>query len=226
MNTQTQEVAQSESQEKQNHLYKVIVIGDYAVGKTSLIKRYTEGYFTPNYKLTIGVDFAVKVVEWDDKTTVSLQLWDVAGHERFGTMTSVYYKYAIAAIIVFDVSRPATFDAVLKWRDDVNSKVVLANEEPIPMILLANKCDLPGVTVDREAIGKFAKENGFIAWYETSAQDNINIDEAMKVLIGAILEVAKTNAVIRPQDKSTFQLGVEREEDEKEKEKENSCCNL
>ena len=59
------------------------MIGDYAVGKTSLIKRYTEGYFTPNYKLTIGVDFAVKVVEWDDNTTVSLQLWDVAGHEVY-----------------------------------------------------------------------------------------------------------------------------------------------
>jgi Ras-related protein Rab-32 len=58
---------------KTQHLYKVLVIGDYAVGKTSIIKRYCEGYFTPNYKLTIGVDFAVKVVEWDDKTTVSLQ---------------------------------------------------------------------------------------------------------------------------------------------------------
>ena len=90
------------------HLYKVIVVGDYAVGKTSIIKRYTEGVFTPHYKLTIGVDFAVKVVDWTDDTKVSLQvrvvtpqslphllvltlsgvaekLWDVAGHERFGT---------------------------------------------------------------------------------------------------------------------------------------------
>lgn len=53
---------------------------------------------------------------------MSLQLWDVAGHERFGTMTRVYYRYAIAAVIVFDVTRPATFDAVMKWRDDLNSK--------------------------------------------------------------------------------------------------------
>jgi len=86
------------------------------------------------------VDFAVKVVDWDDNTTISLQLWDVAGHERYGTMTSVYYKYAIAAIIVFDVSRPATFDTVLKWRADVNSKVMLPNtKEPIPTLLLAKK---------------------------------------------------------------------------------------
>lgn len=60
-------------------------------------------------------------------------------------MTRVYYRYAIAAIVVFDVTRPATFEAVLKWRDDVNSKVVLPNGEQIPMLLLANKCDLQEV---------------------------------------------------------------------------------
>lgn len=161
----------------------MLVIGDYAVGKTSIIKRYTEGYFTPNYKLTIGVDFAVKQVDWDDNTSVSLQvtqvadlqLWDVAGHERFGTMTRVYYKYAIAAVIVFDLSRPATFEAVLKWRDDVNSKVVLANGEPIPALLLANKCDLPGVTVNADQLNSFCAQHGFIGWFQTSAQDNVNI---------------------------------------------------
>jgi GTPase SAR1 family protein len=69
-----QQEIMTEIEGKSQHLYKVLVIGDYAVGKTSIIKRYCEGYFTPNYKLTIGVDFAVKVVEWDEKTTVSLQV--------------------------------------------------------------------------------------------------------------------------------------------------------
>jgi len=185
--------------EKQQHLYKVLVIGYYAVGKTSLIKRYCEGYFTPNYKLTIGVDFAVKVIEWDEKTTVSLQLWDVAGHERFGTMTRVYYKYAIAAIIVFDLSRLATFEAVTKWKDDVNSKVVLSNEEPIPVLLLANKCDIPGVVIDSELLDKFAKDNGFCGWFATSAQNNVGVDEAFKCLTSKILEVAKTNNAPKPE---------------------------
>lgn len=197
----------TQENEKQQHLYKVIVIGDYAVGKTSIIKRYCEGYFTPNYKLTIGVDFAVKVVEWDQNTNVSLQLWDVAGHERFGTMTSVYYKYAIAAIIVFDLSRPATFDAITKWRDDVNSKVMLANNEPIPTLLLANKCDIPGVVVDKEMLDKFVQDNNFVGWFETSAQRNVNIDEAMKFLIAKVLEVAKTNNVTRPEDTITLGEG-------------------
>lgn len=90
-------------------------------------------------------------------------------------MTRVYYKYAIAAVIVFDLSRPATFEAVLKWRDDVNSKVVLANGEPIPALLLANKCDLPGVTVNADQLNSFCAQHGFIGWFQTSAQDNVNI---------------------------------------------------
>jgi len=188
---------------KQQHLYKVLVIGDYAVGKTSIIKRYCEGYFTPNYKLTIGVDFAVKVVEWDEKTTISLQLWDIAGHERFGNMTRVYYKYAIAAIIVFDLSRDATFEAITKWRDDVNSKLVLANQEPIPVLLLANKCDIPEVVIDKEKLDKFCKDNNFIGWFPTSAQHNLNIDEGMKYLIQRILEVAKSNQIPRNEDALT-----------------------
>lgn len=173
------------------------------MGKTSLIKRYTEGIFTPNYRLTIGVDFAVKTIEYDDATSVTLQLWDVAGHgcvfrflcrfvhgpskwfvvERFGGMTRVYYKYAIAGLVVFDLSRPATFDAVLKWRDDVNSKVQLADERPIPLLLLANKCDLPGVELDAEMLTKFAQDNGFIGWYAVSAQDNIGINDAMQFMV-------------------------------------------
>uniref|UniRef100_A0A6B2LI58 Ras-related protein Rab n=1 Tax=Arcella intermedia TaxID=1963864 RepID=A0A6B2LI58_9EUKA len=173
-------------------MYKVLVIGDYAVGKTSIIKRYCEGFFTPNYKLTVGVDFAVKDIQIEN-SVVTLQLWDVAGHERFGNMTRVYYKYAIAAVVVYDLSRPATFEAVLKWRDDVHSKVILRNNEPVPLILLANKCDLPGVNVDTKELDEFCAANGFKKWFQTSAQNNTNIDEAMMYLMKMILEVSKTN---------------------------------
>jgi Ras-related protein Rab-32 len=193
-------VKKDPSKGKDEHLYKVIVIGDYAVGKTSLIKRYCEGYFTPNYKLTIGVDFAVKSLDWDDNTKITLQLWDVAGHERFGTMTRVYYKYAIAGIIVFDLSRPATFEAVSKWQEDVNNKVVLANEEPIPLLLLANKCDIADPKIDKETLDEYARSHGFIGWYYTSAQDNTNIDDAMNFLVRKILDVAQSNKPRAPEE--------------------------
>eukprot|EP00035_Acanthoeca_spectabilis_P020069 m.430994 g.430994 ORF g.430994 m.430994 type:complete len:223 (+) comp17242_c0_seq1:88-756(+) len=180
-------------EEASDQLYKVLVIGDYGVGKTSVIRRYTEGFFTPNYKLTIGVDFALKNIDWEDGSKISLQLWDIAGHERFGHMTHVYYKYAIAAIIVFDLGRPATFESVVKWQKDLNEKVMLANEEPVPTILLANKCDLSPSDVDKEKLDEFCKENGFLAWFATSAKINKNIDEAMHFLTEAILKVAQAN---------------------------------
>mmetsp|Transcript_22312 Transcript_22312/g.33224 ORF Transcript_22312/g.33224 Transcript_22312/m.33224 type:complete len:224 (+) Transcript_22312:30-701(+) len=178
------------TEDSQQNPYKVLVIGDYAVGKTSIIKRYTEGVFSNKYKLTIGVDFAVKSVKWENDQTVNVAYWDVSGHERFGTMTRVYYKYAIAAIIVFDLSRPVTFEAVKKWQQDVNSKVELANGEPIPIMLLANKCDIENVKIDKEALDQFVKANNFVGWFPTSAQTNENVDKAMMFLIDKILQVA------------------------------------
>ncbi|XP_063958193.1 ras-related protein Rab-32B-like [Lytechinus pictus] len=180
------------------HLYKVLVIGEFGVGKTSLIRRYTEGYFSPNYKLTIGVDFALKSLDWDENTKVNLQLWDIAGHERFGHMTRVYYKYAIAAVIVFDLSRPATFDSVLKWSTDVHEKVMLANEQPVPILLLANKCDLPDTVIDADMLDHFCKENKFIGWFGTSAKDDTNVGDAMSYLVETILQL--TSEGQKPQE--------------------------
>ncbi|XP_053403869.1 ras-related protein Rab-32B-like [Mercenaria mercenaria] len=214
------------------HLFKVLVIGEFGVGKTSIIRRYVEGYFTPNYKLTIGVDFALKAIDWDSDTKVNLQLWDIAGHERFGHMTRVYYKYAIAAIIVFDLSRPATFDSIPKWLNDVNSKVMLSNEEPVPIILLANKCDVEDVAIDEKKIEDFCKTHNILKWFQTSAKDNINIDEAMKLLIDYILKLPAENQ--QPEEhisltsRNSYTAGHSYEdsfeEDETHNKKQSSCC--
>ncbi|XP_050407072.1 ras-related protein Rab-32B [Patella vulgata] len=210
----------------QEHLYKILVIGEFGVGKTSIIRRYTEGTFFPNYKLTIGVDFALKSVEWDQNTKVNLQLWDIAGHERFGHMTRVYYKYAIAAIIVFDLSRPATFDSVLKWFNDINSKVMLGNEQPVPVMLIANKCDIEDVEIQKDVLNKFCEEHNFIAWFSTSAKNNTNIDDAMKFLITHILSLPTD--VQQPSDNILLHSGntsfEDSESEDKKSTKSNSGC--
>ncbi|KAG0009981.1 rab32, member RAS oncoprotein, partial [Podila clonocystis] len=128
--------------EIREYLYKILVIGDLGTGKTSIIKRYVHNIFSMNYKSTIGVDFALKVIQWSPDTVVRLQLWDIAGQERFGNMTRVYYKEAVAALVVYDVTRPKTFEAVTKWKADLDSKVSLPQAwggGPIPVVLLANK---------------------------------------------------------------------------------------
>eukprot|EP00992_Anisonema_acinus_P008705 TRINITY_DN4844_c0_g1_i2.p1 TRINITY_DN4844_c0_g1~~TRINITY_DN4844_c0_g1_i2.p1 ORF type:complete len:223 (-),score=42.07 TRINITY_DN4844_c0_g1_i2:5-673(-) len=181
-------------------LYKVLVVGDYAVGKTSLIRRYCTGDFTANYRITIGVDFCVKnLVEYGpEKKNISLQLWDIAGHERFGAMTRVYYKFAIAAVVVFDLTRMSTLDSAKKWRQDINEKVVLPNEEPIPMILLANKSDIPDLEIPEEKLNQFVEENGFLCWIATSAKTGVNIESAFHQLVDNIIRITKNLDVAVP----------------------------
>ncbi|CAO1360788.1 unnamed protein product [Diamesa serratosioi] len=186
--TQTSNMA-PQSPDKREHLYKILVIGELGTGKTSFIKRYVHQFFSQNYRATIGVDFALKVLSWDAATTIRLQLWDIAGQERFGNMTRVYYKEAVGAFIVFDVTRNATFDAVIKWKHDLDSKVQLPDGSPIPCILLANKCDQTkqGLVTTPAKMDEYVKEHGFTAWFETSAKDNINIEESAKALVSKIL---------------------------------------
>lgn len=212
---------------KPEKLFKVIVCGDYAVGKTSLIRRYCEDAFSPNYRLvrvclrtwdlallvvrlshacacgvdvhaqTIGVDFSVKSLPWPDGSVVKLQLWDIAGHERFGCMTHAYYKHSIAAVIVYDVTRQSTFDSVQKWQRDIQDKICLNNGDPIPMVLLANKADT-GMIENKDEINTFAELNGFISWFPTSARENVNVSEAFATLASAIMNVAADNAPYEP----------------------------
>jgi len=166
------------------YVYKILVVGDLGSGKTSFIHRYVNGTFSSTYRATIGVDFALKTLRHENKLNIRLQLWDIAGQERFGHMTRVYYKEAVGAMIVYDVTREKTFQAVPKWKDDIDEN--LAN---IPVLLLANKCDLleKEEDLDGAMLDNFCKEHGFIGWFKTSAKDDIGIDGAGDFLVKAIL---------------------------------------
>ncbi|KAM4620373.1 ras-related protein Rab-38 [Polymixia lowei] len=170
---------------QQEHLFKVLVIGDLGVGKTSIIKRYVHQIYSQHYRATIGVDFALKVLHRDNDTMIRLQLWDIAGQERYGNMTRVYYREAVGALVVFDVTRSSTFDAVLKWKNDLDTKVTVNHGRSVPAVLLANKSDQ--VAVQQTKLDSFCKENGFAGWFETSAKENRNIEEAVQCLVEHIL---------------------------------------
>eukprot|EP01080_Neovahlkampfia_damariscottae_P002745 gene2745-4153_t len=177
--------------EKVEYLYKILVVGDIGAGKTSIVKRYVHQFFSTTYKSTIGVDFALKVLEPDDHTTIRLQLWDIAGQERFGNMTRVYYKEAVGAIVVFDVTRTTTFEAVKKWKNDIDRKVFLPDDTKIPCVLLANKCDLRDQIsegLSNEDMDQFVMQHEFAGWFETSAKENVGIDKGIEFLVGKIRE--------------------------------------
>jgi len=173
--------------EVEEYVYKILVVGDLGCGKTSFIHRYVNHVFSNTYRATIGVDFALKTLKWDNKTSIRLQLWDIAGQERFGHMTRVYYKEAVGAMIVFDVTREKTFQAVIKWKADIDDNLEVDGVS-IPVVLLANKIDLAEEPLDKEMMDKFCKDNKFIGWLETSAKDNINIDTAGNALVEHILK--------------------------------------
>ncbi|NXS46469.1 RAB32 protein, partial [Balaeniceps rex] len=117
-----------------------------------------------------------------------LTVSSLSGQERFGNMTRVYYKEAVGAFVVFDVTRGSTFEAVSKWKHDLDSKVLLPNGSPIPAVLLANKCDQKkDGSQNPSQMDQFCREGGFVGWFETSAKDNINIDEAARFLVENIL---------------------------------------
>lgn len=171
------------------HLMKILIIGDATVGKTSFVHRYVSGQFSKTYKATVGVDFSVKVLQWSDKERVRLQIWDIAGQERFTSMTRIYYRGTLGCVLMFDVTNSSSFLRCLQWKLDLDSKAMLPDGAPVPCILLANKCDLPERVVSAESIAKFSKTNGFVAWMETSVKDNKNIGEAMRRLVREILSV-------------------------------------
>ena len=118
-------------------ILKIVVAGDGAVGKTSLIRRYATGKFEESRVMTIGVDFQTQVVKLGERK-VKLSLWDVAGQERFDSFRQSFYKGARAVGLVYDVTRPETLDHLAEWR-----KEILAIVPGVNMLVVGNKIDLP-----------------------------------------------------------------------------------
>ncbi|XP_065346350.1 ras-related protein Rab-32-like isoform X2 [Cloeon dipterum] len=164
-------------------LFKFLIVGEFGVGR-----------FSPTYKITIGADFSLKQLRWNRTTKINLQLWDIAGHERYGYMTRVYYKYAVAAAVVFDVSRMETFQLAHKWIQDIREKVSLPDGSPIPIVLMANKSDLTDGIIQTDVISRYCREYAIGAWFITSAKENVNIDEAMAYLVEQVLEMKAVEA--------------------------------
>jgi|Transcript_2464 small GTP-binding protein len=120
-----------------DYLFKIVLIGDSGVGKSNILSRFTRNEFSVESKSTIGVEFATRSIEIEKKV-VKAQIWDTAGQERYRAITSAYYRGAVGALLVYDVTKKETFADVEKWltelRDHADSKIVI--------MLTGNKCDL------------------------------------------------------------------------------------
>ncbi|XP_045185116.2 uncharacterized protein LOC123543116 [Mercenaria mercenaria] len=164
-----------------DYLFKVLIIGEEDSGKTALLTRYVEGAFTAAYVSTIGVDFKIKSVKQDGKN-IKAQIWDTAGQERFRNITSSYYRGCHGAIIVFDVTNRASFKGVDNWITDLEHY----GSGSVPKVLIGNKCDLSEQRcVTYEEAKSLAVINN-MEYIETSANTNINVENAFGKLYAEI----------------------------------------
>ena len=160
--------------DKYDYLFKIILVGDQAVGKTSIVRQFTTGKFQQEYKSTIGVDFTVQTLQIDGKV-VKLQIWDTTGQERFRSFTTGYYRNAHAALIVYDITSTESLLNCERWMNDVN----MYSGHDIPNILLGNKCDkLSGRRVSTSDGERFALQHNMMTFIETSAKDGRHVDTA------------------------------------------------
>jgi len=209
-----------EAEDNDNRLIiKIIVVGDMGTGKTSLIRRFVDGSFSEFYRITIGVDFANKTIMIGDKK-VEIQLWDIAGQERFGSMTGVYYRESYGSLVVFDVIRSSTFEMTKIWKDDIDSKVLTSEGSPIPTVLVANKIDLAPERWEekKKSLLEYVKEKNFLTMFETSAKDGTNLDSCITYLAEYIV-----NNRIEPESSKELTRGCELTETSRMP-KSSGCC--
>uniref|UniRef100_A0ABI7X3E1 RAB23, member RAS oncogene family n=1 Tax=Felis catus TaxID=9685 RepID=A0ABI7X3E1_FELCA len=152
---------------------KMVVVGNGAVGKSSMIQRYCKGIFTKDYKKTIGVDFLERQIQVNDED-VRLMLWDTAGQEEFDAITKAYYRGAQACVLVFSTTDRESFEAISSWREKVVAEV-----GDIPTVLVQNKIDLLDDSCikneEAEALAKKLK----LRFYRTSVKEDLNVTEGV-----------------------------------------------
>eukprot|EP00756_Hemistasia_phaeocysticola_P055018 Hpha_TRINITY_DN30933_c0_g1::TRINITY_DN30933_c0_g1_i1::g.112233::m.112233/K07905/RAB11B; Ras-related protein Rab-11B len=164
-------------------LFKVVLIGDSGVGKSNLMMRYAANEFDFEQKSTVGVEFMTKSMKVGQKD-VKVQIWDTAGQERFKAISRSIYKGSEGVMLVYDITSQKTFASIGTWLEEVRQHVKYDGA----IILVGNKSDL---TDQREVASsdaeKYAQENG-LAFMETSALDNINVDKAFEWLVKFICD--------------------------------------
>lgn len=207
-----------------DYIFKVALIGDSATGKTSILLRFIDDYFTEDTKSTIGVDFKIVSLLLDPKVYAKMQIWDTCGSERFKSLTSSFIKTCSAFILVFDLTRTSTFQNIEHW-----IRTIKENTSPKFLILIGNKSDL----VEQRALNKdFILEycqKHFFNYLEISAKNNSNIEIMFKeVAYQLYMDIKrKENANLKSEGKkgnftniSSIQVQLEND-DQKQK---SGCC--
>ena len=168
---------------KYDFLFKIVVIGDSGVGKSCIMMRFTEDVFNESFISTIGIDFKVRTIDVNG-VTIKLQIWDTAGQERFHTITAHYFRGAMGIMLVYDVSDSSSFTNISKWMRSIQKDGGFDGQ----IMILGNKCDREDSRVISYGRGEVVANAHRATFMETSAKQNINIEESFLAISKLILE--------------------------------------
>jgi Ras-related protein Rab-1A len=164
--------------------FKILIIGDSNVGKSSLLIRFSDKEYCENYITTIGLDFRTKKINIDNKI-IRLEIWDAAGQERFKALTKLYYRNCYGVLLVFDITDKNSFINIENWINEFNKHCDIPN---VSKILIGNKCDLISEKkVSYEEINKLCLFYN-LTYIETSAKDNTNVELTFNELAKEIIK--------------------------------------
>lgn len=177
--------------QKIDYVFKIVLTGDSAVGKSQLLARFARNEFSVDSKATIGVEFQTKTLIIDQKT-VKAQIWDTAGQERYRAVTSAYYRGAVGAMLVYDITKRQSFDHVAKWLEELRDHA----DNNIIIMLVGNKSDLSSLrAVPTEDAKEFAQKESLF-FMETSALEATNVESAFLSVLTEIYRIVSKKTLI------------------------------
>ncbi|KAI0303282.1 GTPase [Multifurca ochricompacta] len=175
-----------------DYLFKIVLAGDSGVGKSNLLSRFIRNEFNMESRSTIGVEFATRTITVNDKR-IKAQVWDTAGQARYRAITAAYYRGAVGALLLYDVTNPSTFINVKQWVQELREHA----SPHIATLLIGNKADLGSLrAVSAQEAAAFAAENGMM-FLETSALNTSNVESAFKSVLTDIYHIETSKHIER-----------------------------
>mmetsp|Transcript_14237 Transcript_14237/g.18616 ORF Transcript_14237/g.18616 Transcript_14237/m.18616 type:complete len:209 (+) Transcript_14237:189-815(+) len=205
--------------ESYDHIFKIVLLGDSGVGKSNLVWRFTKNEFNQDSKSTIGVEFATKTVQIEDNKMVKAQIWDTAGQERYRSIASSYYRGALGALLVYDITDQNSFNNAPMWLKEVEEN----SEKDCLIMLVGNKMDLTEQRQVSVRDGRsYARKNG-LAFIETSALDSTGVETAFQRILQEIYK-QQAKKVLDSESQEQFSRGSTPINMNSSSQGKSSCC--